>query len=82
MSLSEKLDQIRAGAEENIPAPALEQMHKATAELQNSGILDRMIKPGDPLPAFALPNQADEMVSSVDLLARGPMILTVYRGLW
>ena len=36
MSLTEKLDAMREGAEKNIPAPALEQMHRATRELQEA----------------------------------------------
>lgn len=82
MSLTEQLDTIRAGAEKNIPAPALEQMHRATAELQSSGILDGVIKVGQTLPAFELPNQDNQLVSSSSLLSEGPLIMTVYRGLW
>ncbi len=82
MSLTEKLDAMREGAEKNIPAPALEQMHRATRELQESGILETMIKPGDTLPAFDLPNQANDSVTSSALLDKGPLIMTVYRGLW
>ena len=53
MSLAEKLDQIRAGAAKNIPAPSLELMHRATAELEASGQLDRVIPAGAPLPGYA-----------------------------
>lgn len=82
MSLTEKLDKIRAGAEKNIPAPALKKMHQATAELQSSGILDDVIKMGASLRAFELPNQDNQLIKSSDLLAQGPLIMTVYRGLW
>ncbi len=81
MSLSEKLDTIRAG-EANIPPPALAMMHQATDELQNSGQLNDVIKPGCPLPAFQLPNHRNDIVSSDTLLSTGPLIITVYRGLW
>lgn len=82
MSLAKKLDDIRAAGDKNIPAPMLAQMHKATEELQNSGILESMVKPGDPLPVFELPNHTDTVIRSAELLPRGPLILTVYRGLW
>ena len=81
-SLGEKLDKIREGAEKNIPAPARELMHRATAELQSSSIWDGVIKEGVRLPEFELPNQNGELVSSSQLLAQGPLVLTVYRGLW
>ncbi len=82
MSLAEKLDAIRAGGEKSIPAETAALMHRATQELQDSGILERVIKPGELLPAFELPNQNGDLVSSTALLEQGPMILSVYRGLW
>ncbi len=82
MSLAEKLDQIRAGAAKNIPAPSLELMHRATAELEASGQLDRVIPAGAPLPAFEMHNQFGETITSAELLSDGPLVMTVYRGLW
>jgi hypothetical protein len=82
MSLSEKLDAIRAGAEKQIPPPALELMHRATQELEDSGATKRVIAVGSALPDFTLTNQHGEPVSSASLLGTGPLVLTVYRGLW
>ncbi len=82
MSLSNKLDDIRAGAEKNIPAPALAMMHRATQELEESGAAEQVISVGEKLPAFILENQFGELIDSNELLAHGPLILTVYRGLW
>jgi peroxiredoxin len=44
--------------------------------------MDRVIKVGDPLPAFALPNAYGQEVRSADLLAKGPLVLTFFRGSW
>ena len=82
MSLEEKLAKIRAGSAEQIPAEQLAIMHRATEELRASGIADRVVKPGDPLPPFALPNIAGDEVRSADLLGRGPLVVTAYRGVW
>lgn len=82
MSLEEKLAQIRDGATKRIPAAALATMHAATETLRNSGILDGVIKVGQPLPPFALVNADGVEVSSEDLLARGAVVLTVFRGHW
>jgi peroxiredoxin len=57
-------------------------MHRATAELRGSGILDDVIKVGDRLPPFALQNAFGEEVRSSELLANGPLVLTVFRGAW
>ena len=54
--LAERLDTIRQGADKRIPPDKRAIMHRATDDLRASGILDGVIKVGDPLPAFALKN--------------------------
>ncbi len=82
MSLEEKLAGIRAAGAKRIPEDKRAVMGRATQELRDSGIMDRVIKVGDALPAFSLANADGETVSSVDLLARGPLVVSVYRGHW
>ncbi len=82
MSLSQKLDEIRAGAEKMIPPDKFALMARATAELRASGIMDGVIQVGARLPAFSLANSRGERVSSQDLLQRGAVVLTVFRGHW
>jgi peroxiredoxin len=40
------------------------------------------LKAGAKMPAFAMPSADGEIVSSSDLLARGPLVLSFYRGIW
>lgn len=40
------------------------------------------LKLGDKAPSFALPNQQGTLVSLDNLLAKGPVIVTFYRGSW
>lgn len=82
MSLSEQLDKIRAGGAKRIPPERLAIMHRATDDLRNSGIMDDVIRVGDPLPPFELPNADGTIVRSQDLLARGAVVLSVFRGSW
>ena len=82
MSLAERLDQIRAGAAKRIPPERFAIMERATEDLRNSGILDGVIKVGDPLPPFVLPNADGLDVRSSDLLSRGAVVLSVFRGSW
>ena len=82
MSLEESLAKIRAAAAERIPAEAREVIGRTNEELRNSGLLDGAIKVGDTLPAFALSNADGQTVSSADILAKGPMVLSVFRGVW
>ena len=82
MSLKEKLAALKAGSKDRIPAETRATMQRATEDLQHSGILDRVIAAGTKLPEFALPNTAGETVRSTQLLQQGPLVLTVYRGVW
>jgi hypothetical protein len=82
MSLEEKLAQLRAGAVNRIPEEKRAAMGQATKDLRASGIMDAVIKVGDPLPAFALKNADGVAVGSADLLAKGTVVLTVFRGHW
>ena len=82
MTLAERLDAIRAGAAKRIPPERFAIMQRATADLRRSGILDGVARIGTALPAFALPNSAGDTVHSAALLARGPLVLTVFRGSW
>jgi peroxiredoxin len=83
MSLQDKLDAFKADFEgRKAPANVVAIMHKATADLIASGQADRALKTGGRAPKFTLPDAHGRLVSSADLLARGPLVLTFYRGIW
>ena len=82
MSLEQKLGAIREGARQKIPPAAWATMTEATDALRASGIMDGVIKVGARLPAFTLPNATGTPVTSAALLAKGPLVLTVFRGHW
>ncbi len=81
-TLAARLDRIREGATQQIPAEPLEIMHRATAELEASGQAGRAIGSGDTAPDFTLPDSQGNEVSLAKLLARGPLVLTFFRGHW
>ena len=87
MTLQAKLDAFKADFEAgkppyNVPPAVIETMHRATAELIASGVAARALKAGDTAPAFTLQDPDHQPVSSADLLARGPLVLSFYRGVW
>ena len=82
MSLEEKLAVLRQEASKRIPPDKLAVMHDATEQLRRSGILDRVIKPGSPAPDFTLDDQNGHAVTLSALTARGPVMLSVFRGFW
>jgi peroxiredoxin len=87
MSLQAKLDAFKADFEAgkppySVPRSVIETMHRATAELIESGAAQRAKKAGDVAPSFSLKDPEGSVVNSADLLRRGPLVLSFYRGVW
>ena len=82
MGLQEKLNTLREKFEASAPKDALDIMHRATADLKKSGILENALNVGDTMPDFSLANSEEHVVRPHDLLSGGPLILTFYRGKW
>jgi peroxiredoxin len=57
-------------------------MHQAVDALRAAGAADRILAVGDRAPDFALPNSTEQLVDSRALRARGPLVVTFYRGRW
>ncbi len=82
MSLQDQLDELRAKSKTRIPPEAQAVMQRSIDELRASGILSRVPKVGDRAPDFTLPNAAGQPVSLAGLLAKGPVVVSFYRGRW
>ncbi len=87
MTLQDKLDAFKADFEAgkppySVPRSVIETMHRATAELIASGASAGALKAGDKAPSFTLADTEGALVSSADLLARGPLVVSFYRGVW
>ena len=50
--------------------------------LAATGVRDAMLRPGQRAPDFELPNADGRVVRSAELRARGPLVVTFYRGGW
>lgn len=87
MALQDRLDAFKADFESGRwlfkPSDeALDIMHRATAELIDSAQAQRARKVGDAAPEFTLLDPDGKPVSSRELLVRGPLVLSFYRGAW
>lgn len=82
MSLQERLAAHKTRSSANRPPEIRAVLQRGTDELRASGILERVLKAGARAPQFELPNQRGVKVSLADLLQRGPLVLTFYRGHW
>ena len=82
MNLQETLSRYKAGVLSRLSADDAAIMEKATEDLIRAGLVERAKKIGDQAPDFSLPDATGEMVKLADLLARGPVVVTFYRGTW
>jgi peroxiredoxin len=82
MSLTEQLAAYRAGWYQRVPAERQAIMQRHIDGLRNGAIARSMLKTGDRAPAIVLPNAKGETVDVGVLLAKGPVIVTFYRGGW
>jgi len=87
MTLQARLDAFKADFKAGkapyfAPADIHPIMERATAELIASGQAGRALKAGDRAPAFILKDPEGKPVSSADLLAQGPLVISFYRGVW
>ena len=86
-SLQSRLDEFKHAFESgappyNPPREAIGTMHRATAELQATGIENRSLRIGDRAPEFSLFNQDRVQVNSAELLRQGPVVVSFFRGHW
>ncbi len=82
MSLREELAAFAATMPARRPPEQLAIMEQTTRELIASGIGERALKEGDHAPDFALPDATGRIHALREVLERGPVILTFYRGGW
>jgi len=83
LPLQGKLDALKFEFETNLASPAaVEVLHRSINELIASGAEKQALQVGDVAPAFTLPDVDGNPLSSKSLLAKGPLVLTFYRGVW
>jgi peroxiredoxin len=81
--LQDQLDAITANTRKLVQPERLAVSEKATADLFNTGIEDRILKVGAQAPAFTLEDaRTHKPVRSTDLLALGPLVVNFFRGRW
>ncbi len=82
MNLHEQLTERRNAAAQNLPAEIHQVMMHETKALKAKALEQFAPKLGDNFPNFILSNQTGDEVQLSDLLTKGPVIITFYRGGW
>ncbi len=82
MPLQEKLEALNARLQKILKPGVDDILDKHMKSLVSDGLLDHVLKPGAHAPSFTLRNQHGDLVSSVDLLEKGPLVASFTRGGW
>jgi hypothetical protein len=82
VALQDTLDRIREASKTRIPPETRAVMERSIEELRGSGVMQRVARVGQAAPDFTLPNATGAPVRLADLRARGPVVLSFYRGRW
>src|ERR1700739_2325089 len=81
-TLSEQLADYRAGWRARVPADRKASTDQPVAHLAASGIARSAKQVGDRAPNIRLRDQHGEIFDVATLLAKGPVVVTFYRGGW
>ena len=81
-TLASHLEALTSSVRAQAPAPVLATIDDAIRRLTDSGVTDAVLRVGQAPPAFALPDATGRSVESKALLARGPLVISFYRGAW
>ncbi|MCJ1379273.1 hypothetical protein MMC17_002374 [Xylographa soralifera] len=82
MSLNSELSAVYEGFQKNAPPAAVEVITTANSNFHASFNPASTIQVGDTIPDFHLSNASGQQVHSADLLAKGPLLISFYRGEW
>ena len=82
MTLAETLKEIRNDAPSRLGPDFLAAAERSVRELRESGIVERLAKIGELAPAFEALNARGESIRLTDLIAKGPVVISFYRGGW
>jgi len=82
VTLKQDIDAFVAEAAARVPPELMAELERSIEQVRDSGIEERARGEGDLAPPFTLPNAEGRPVALKDLLRRGPLIISFYRGIW
>ncbi|PYH43921.1 peroxiredoxin-like family protein [Aspergillus saccharolyticus JOP 1030-1] len=82
MSLQADLNTAYSDFQKAAPAAVVSTFGSGVQALQQTFDTSKAIQPGQALPSFELQDATGHPISSTTLLAKGPLLLSFYRGEW
>ena len=80
--LKDKLAEMKVAAAAKIPPETMRIMQQSRTALGESGILARTIQKGEQIPDFILADGQGVQTDLKTLRAQGPVVISLYRGIW
>jgi peroxiredoxin len=77
-----ELEEFREKSSKTAPPERLRIYEQGIEEVRKSGVIEKALKVGDRAPDFELPDANGKKVKLSELLSRGPVVVTWYRGGW
>lgn len=82
MSLTADLENLKREHASSLPPIAQTLFDNLIRELKAKNFGEKALKVGEHIPSFTLPDALGNLVSSSDLLVKGPLVICFYRGAW
>lgn len=81
-TLNEQLSALVAENKSKIPEEIVKVMQAADLDLAGTGIVENIVGVGEKFPEITLPNATGKQVNIQELLEKGPVVISFYRGGW
>lgn len=82
MSLAKELRKLKENTLKNVPKDIAELLLKDVEIQAKKGVTKNALKVGDKIPSFFLNNAVGLTLHSDELLEKGPLVISFYRGAW
>lgn len=82
MSLHDEIQALMGELGKKVPAEMMDKVGAFIGRLANDDVTRNARKVGDLAPTFALQSASGHTVALADLLAKGPVVVSFYRGEW
>lgn len=81
-NLKSAIMQLRQELDSSLPEEARKLLRRSVQRLTEEGRAESARGAGEYFPQFSLPNAGGDAISSEDLLAAGPLVVSFFRGGW
>jgi len=82
VSFLDEIQNLKQKTHEKIPKETVEELVQITDEMVKQSVDKNTLREGDQIPNFELTDTEGNIVKSSELLKKGPLVISFYRGGW